>query len=252
MITIVLLLNILTETLRKKITDAFPVIFSTAHRETEFLSLMEPMFDFIIRHALRNANTNDRIEKFATNTLNNFIYLMKFGFEDPTNMSYDTLHRKTSLILKDFFEWLKKVNLREIESMYNPDTFYKRIKLAKRSDMTDEVLRMYPFDDHSWNCISFSVGYNSQCIVLNIEGHSFSQLCKEDEIDLFNLSDEIDSVCKMTDGRLTTQNTINDLCEFTMGNFPEMEDILTRAKPNRSTKRKLRKLRKQRNSILFH
>ena len=249
MLTIVLLLNLLTETFRKKLTDAFPVIVSTPHRETEFLLLMEPMFDFIIRHTLKNANTNDRIEKFALNTLNSFIQLLKYGFEDPTNMSYDTLHRKTSLILQEFFQWLKYINLREIESMYNPNTFYKRIKLAKRSDMTDEVLRMYPYDDHGWNGLYFSAKFNSQCICLDVGVHTFSQLCMEDEIDLFNLSEEIDSMCKMTDGSWATRNMIDDRCEFTIGDFPEMEDILSRAKSDRSTKRKLRK---QRNAIMFH
>jgi len=259
MMSIIILLNLLTESFRKKLADVFPVILSSPHREEEFFMIVDPMFDFIFRQTLKNAKNDNQIEKFATNTIDSFIQLLKFGFDDPTNMSYHTLHRKTSLILDKFFVWNKYINLLKIEWMYNQNTYNKLInliklnklnKLNKRSDITYEVLRMYPFDDLCcWNGLHFSAISNSQCICLDVGGNTFAQLCTEDEIELFNLSDEIDPIIKMTDGRWTTRNTINDHCECIIGNFPEMEDKILKRKPVRSTKRKLRN---QKNSIVFH
>ena len=247
MLSIVLLLNVLTETLRKKVTDVFPVILSTPHRETEFFLLFDPMFDFIIRHTLKNANTNTRIERFATNTLDSFIKLMKYGFEDPTNMSYDTLFKKTKLILDKFFNFLRDSNLENIASMYNPDKFYKLIELSMRSDLTDEILRSYPFDDYSCNGLCFSIEADSQCVSILVEHRGFAQIHLEEHVNLFNLPDNITSV-KLIDGTWTSNRCIQDKCDYLIGDFPEMEDNITRRNPNLSK----RKLRKQRNAIVFH
>ena len=111
MIGIIPLLNYLNVTFCKKVCDIFPVILSTPHRESEFLRLMDPMFDFIIRETLKNYSTNEAIDRIATKTLDSFIELLKYGFEDPSYMSYDVLYKKTNLILRSFFDFLKEQNM---------------------------------------------------------------------------------------------------------------------------------------------
>jgi len=243
MIGIIPLLNYLNLTFRKKVCDIFPVILSTPHRESEFLRLMDPMFDFIIRETLKNYSTNEAINRIATKTLDSFIELLKYGFEDPSYMSYDVLYKKTNLILRSFFDFLKKQN-RVYNRMWGSSVV-----------LTDEMAIKYHYDYDNWNFDGhcFSITLTSSLLTLSINNDCFARIYLNEDANLFNVSDKIDTTIEflLPDGTFTFKRLIQDKCDSLIEDFSEMEDKLLKKKPQ-SMKRKKRVQRKLRNSIIFH
>lgn len=237
MISILLILNILVESFRKKITDAFPVILTTPHREEEYFLLVEQIFDFVIRQALKDAHTSARIQSNAEKTFDSFLELLKFGFEDPSTMSYDTLYKKTDLIVTRFFERLKYDNMEGFQKMFeSPYNFGDYIRFATRSNLSSESMMMYNRETYG-NPLTFQIEKNSQCVCFEFEELGFLQIAFPEQMKLFNL-DEAD----FPDGYNTERELFSEEIESI-----EIEDKIERLKKKPFSQKK----RKLRNSVIF-
>jgi hypothetical protein len=237
MISILFILNLLVESFRKKITDAFPVILTTSHREEEFFLLMEKIIDFVIRQALKDAHTSARIQSNAEKTFDSFLELLKFGFEDPSTMSYDTLYKKTDLIVTRFFECLELDNKQRFRKMFeSPYNFGDYIRFAIRSNLSSESMTMYNTETDGY-APTFQIEQNSQCVSFCFEEIGILQLAFPEQMKLFNL-DEAD----FPDGYNTERELFSEEIESI-----EIEDKIERLKKKPFSQKK----RKLRNSLIF-
>jgi hypothetical protein len=240
MIPIIFFLNLLTESLRKKLTDTFPVILSTPKREEEYFLLMEQIFDFVIRQALNESRTSARIEFYATKTFDSFLELLKFGyFEVPSAMSYNTLYKKTDLIVTSFFDRLISFNTQQSQGMFfSPYYFGDYNRFSMKSCLSAETLRMYDEETYG-DPVTFKIEQDSQCVGFLFEDIGFFQIAFPEEFALFNLdeADFPDGYCFDTERELFSEEIESIDIEDKIERF--------RTKPFSSKKRKLR------NSIVF-
>jgi hypothetical protein len=112
-------------------------------------------------------------------------------------MSYDVLYKKTNLILRSFFDFLKEQN-REYNAMWGSSVV-----------LTDEMAIKYHYDYDNWNFDGhcFSITLISSLLTLSINNDCFARIYLNEDANLFNVSDKIETiiVLQLPDRTFTVQ-----------------------------------------------
>ena len=237
--------NFLIGVLSQIVADCFPITRSTLQRSNEFFPLMEEMFDFIIDRAHECAYfsetperfatcIDDKIKRFAINTMYSFIDLINYGFDDPSQMSYNTLHKRTKIILEELLSSLKWWRIDLIKEIYRYDLETLDMILFYSNDF-EYPMRYYDVRKHTSDGIKFSTELTDyDNIEFFIDGKVFAQYCSMQNENSFHLPYE-------SDYQITSDMLIQDKWDYFIEDFPKIEDKLVKQKPFHSMKKKLKK-----------